>query len=156
MFSPVDFAFLSPLPERFFSFSALQVQTIQFSPHLVPYSTPLFLPFSPSLPLSCLLSLCFSTVHHYLSLRFPLSSITLSHRFPSYYCRICLHLSKSVTHTQVHAHAHVCVWSDDCRCMLVCNLTLLFFCRLECLGLGLPHHTEPLPQPGQRSEHQQI
>lgn len=52
MFSPVDFAFLSPLPERFFSFSTLQVQTIQFSPHLVPYSIPVFLPFSLSISLA--------------------------------------------------------------------------------------------------------
>lgn len=37
----------------------------------------------------------------------------------------------------------------------LCDLTL-FLCRLELLGLGLPHHTEPVPQPGQRSEHQQI
>lgn len=37
----------------------------------------------------------------------------------------------------------------------LCDLTL-FLCRLERLGLGLPHHSEPVPQPGQRSQHQQI
>lgn len=68
----VDFAFLSPLSERFFSFSTLQVQTIQFSPHLAPYSTPFFLPFSPSLFLAIspsafsqfiIISLCSSPSH---------------------------------------------------------------------------------------------
>lgn len=48
-----------------------------------------------SSPLHCgVISLCFSTVHHYHSFSSPLSSITLSHRFASYYCRMDLHLSK--------------------------------------------------------------
>ena len=67
---------------------------------------------------SYLISLCFSTVHHYLSVCSPLSSITLSHRFPSYYREICLHLSKNKTHTHTCAAVGL---EDNCRCALVCQ-----------------------------------
>lgn len=112
------------------------------SPALLPYLPPVF-------PQFIIISLCA-----------PPSSITLSHRFPSYYRGICLHLSKNKTHTHIHAYVHSCAFGRQlqvCSCVPgeLWDLTL-FFCRLECLGLGLPHHTEPVPQPGQRSEHQQI
>lgn len=79
--------------------------------------------FSPLPPLlhhlhSYLISLCFSTVHHYLSVCSPLSSITLSHRFPSYYQGICLHLSKNKTHTHTCAAVRL---EDNCRCVPVCQ-----------------------------------
>lgn len=80
--------------------------------HLLPvclfFSSPFLLPSLPHLH-SYLISLCFSTVHHYLFVRSPLSSIILSHRFPSYYRGICLHLSKNNTHTHTHVGAQLCV-----------------------------------------------
>lgn len=81
-------------------------------PHLLPvclfFSSPSLLPSLPHLH-SYLISLCFSTVHHYLFVRSPLSSIILSHRFPSYYRGICLHLSKNNTHTHTRVCAQLCV-----------------------------------------------
>lgn len=80
------------------------------SPHIPAPHSPL--PFFLSRAHSSVISHCFSTVHHYLSLSSPLSSITLSHRFPSYYCRMGLHLSKSGAHAHTHtlSHTHTYVY----------------------------------------------
>lgn len=110
------------------------------SPSLLPYLPLLF--HSSSLSLSALPPL----IHH----PKPQVSLILLQNMPSF-------IKKWNTHTHTHVHLarqlQVCARVPGEPC---CNLTLLFSCRLECLGLGLPHHTKPVPQPGQRNKHQQI
>lgn len=112
-------------------------------PSLLPYLPLLF--HSSSLSLSALPLL----IHHP---KLQVSLILLRN-MPSFI--------KCGTHTHSHSYIWVCLdrQLQVCACVpreQCCNSTLLFFCRLECLGLGLPYHTKPVPQPGPRSKHQQI